>query len=166
MKATPVNLLNTGRPMRKCSRCRRLKAVFPSSTGKKAHGGVSDVCWTCGTAAQEPRKEVMREETKAEAAPRRPGRPNEGSVWLRNGIYQVTVTVDGKTRRVSSKSGDRAVAQALLASLLSRNPRRVCGKGVQFPKPFPLWTLMDDKHMESQVRLTSEPMLREQWMRS
>jgi len=137
MKATPVNLLNTGRPMRKCSRCRRLKAVFPSSTGKKAHGGVSDVCWTCGTAAQEPRKEVMREETKAEAAPRRPGRPNEGSVWLRNGIYQVTVTVDGKTRRVSSKSGDRAVAQALLASLLSRNPTKGVQKGCAVSQTLP-----------------------------
>ena len=137
MKATPVNLLNTGRPMRKCSRCRRLKAVFPSSTGKKAHGGVSDVCWTCGTTAQEPRKEVMREETKAEAAPRRPGRPNEGSVWLRNGIYQVTVTVDGKTRRVSSKSGDRAVAQALLASLLSRNPTKGVRKGCAVSQNLP-----------------------------
>jgi len=137
MKGTPVNLLNAGRPMRKCSRCRRLKAVFPSSTGKKAHGGVSDVCWTCATAAQEPRKEVMREETKSEAAPRRPGRPNEGSVWLRNGIYQVTVTVDGKTRRVSSKSGDRAVAQALLASLLSRDPRKGVQKGCVVSQTLP-----------------------------
>src|SRR2546422_9216086 len=110
--------------MRKWSRCRRLKAVFPSCAGKKAHGGGSDVCWTCGTAAQEPRKEVMREETKAEAAPRRPGRPNEGSVWLRNGIYQVTVTVDGKKRRESSKTGDRASAQALLACLLIRYPTK------------------------------------------
>ena len=118
MKATPVNLLNTGRPMRKCSRCRRLKAVFPSSTSEKAHGGVSDLCWTCSQVPR--RKEVKRQETTKETeTPARTGRPNEGSVWRRGGIWYAVITRDGKTRRVSSGSQNRAVAERLLARLLA-----------------------------------------------
>jgi len=113
-----INVLERGGFMKKCSRCRRLKAKFVAD--HKGRRGVGDVCKQCDVAvrAPHPRTEAKPETTKRPEAPRRPGRPNEGSVWLRSGVWQVTVTVDGKTRKRSSRSSERAVAEALRDRLL------------------------------------------------
>ncbi len=119
MTATPINVLDGGGFMRRCSSCGRLKARFASEP--KGHRGIGDVCWTCWEASR--RKEVERQDTKPEAAPtpqpRRPGRPNKGSLWRRGGIWYAVVTLDGKTRRVSSGSRDRAAAETLLVRLMA-----------------------------------------------
>jgi len=125
VKATPVNVLAGGGFMRKCRPCGRLKATFASDP--KGHRGIGDVCWTCWTAAA-PRKAAKRQEP-VPRAPGRPGRPNTGSLWQRSpgGIWYAVITRDGKTRRVSSGSRNRAVAERFRARLLAEQKFATAG---------------------------------------
>ena len=140
-KAAPINVLEGGGFMRKCSRCGRLKATFASDP--KGHRGIGSVCWTCWTAA-EPRKAAKAGTTKPEKAaptpaPRR-GRPRTGGVFLRGGMYWIRYTPapGAKEVRESSGSRDRAVADRLLAERLceiacAKNVREAAGPSQNLP---------------------------------
>src|SRR5437870_227608 len=106
MKPVPINVLNGGGFMKKCSRCGRLKATFASDP--KGHRSIGSVCWTCWTASRLPRQ---RNTTNPEAAAPPPaarrGRPRTGGVFRRGTVWWVRYTPAPGADEVRESSGSR-----------------------------------------------------------